>query len=289
MFDCDDYLSSRSDESFPLSPIYNRYQSGNGYHDVPPPYTGTFMPPKPDLVFNNAPNDVVADHPAFTVKLSPTKPDQDLSHTNRPSAPIIEDWVFDSEDESETKTPQNVPSFVQPTKQVKFPRPSVQPVEPSIPSKLVPITAGRPVTTVVHKIKVTRPRHAKPIVTKHNSPTRRHINRSPSLKANNSPLRVTTVKAPVVNVAKRMHGKWEWKPKCPILDHVSCNTSASMTLERFDYNDALGRSKSDKGVIDSGCSRYMTGNMSYQFDFEELNGGYVAFGGNPKGGKISGK
>nr|GFD23293.1 hypothetical protein [Tanacetum cinerariifolium]GFD23310.1 hypothetical protein [Tanacetum cinerariifolium] len=28
-------------------------------------------------------------------------------------------------------------------------------------------------------------------------------------------------------------------------------------------------------------------NMSYLSDFEELNGGYVAFGGNPKGGKIS--
>nr|GFB20005.1 hypothetical protein [Tanacetum cinerariifolium] len=26
-----------------------RYQSSNGYHAVPPPYTGTFMPPKPDL------------------------------------------------------------------------------------------------------------------------------------------------------------------------------------------------------------------------------------------------
>nr|GFC61451.1 putative ribonuclease H-like domain-containing protein [Tanacetum cinerariifolium] len=45
----------------------------------------------------------------------------------------------------------------------------------------------------------------------------------------------------------------------------------------------------DKGVIDSGCSTHMTGNMSYRFDFEELNGGYVAFGCNPKGGKISRK
>nr|GEZ54721.1 hypothetical protein [Tanacetum cinerariifolium] len=34
----------------------------------------------------------------------------------------------------------------------------------------------------------------------------------------------------------------------------------------------------DKGVIDSGCSRNMTGNMSYLYDFEELNRGYVAFG-----------
>nr|GEY35799.1 putative ribonuclease H-like domain-containing protein [Tanacetum cinerariifolium] len=45
----------------------------------------------------------------------------------------------------------------------------------------------------------------------------------------------------------------------------------------------------DKGVIDSRCSRHMIGNMSYLSDFEELNGRYVAFGGNPKGGKISGK
>nr|GEV79028.1 hypothetical protein [Tanacetum cinerariifolium] len=44
----------------------------------------------------------------------------------------------------------------------------------------------------------------------------------------------------------------------------------------------------DKGVINSGCLRHMTGNISYLFDFYEINGGYVAFGGNPKGGKITG-
>nr|GEY25426.1 ribonuclease H-like domain-containing protein [Tanacetum cinerariifolium] len=91
MFDCDDYLSSGSDESFPPSPIYDRYQSCNGYHAIPPSYTRTFMPPKHDLVFNNAPNDVETDHPAFTIKLSPTKLDQDLSHTIKPSSHIIED------------------------------------------------------------------------------------------------------------------------------------------------------------------------------------------------------
>ncbi|GKA93463.1 putative ribonuclease H-like domain-containing protein [Tanacetum coccineum] len=45
----------------------------------------------------------------------------------------------------------------------------------------------------------------------------------------------------------------------------------------------------DQGVIDSGCSRHMTGNMSYLTYYEEIDGGYVAFGGNPKGGKITGK
>nr|GEW75622.1 ribonuclease H-like domain-containing protein [Tanacetum cinerariifolium] len=218
MFDGDDYLTFKSDESLPPSPIYDRYQSGNGYHVVPPPYTRTFMPPKPDLVFHNAPNDVETVHTAFNVVLSLTKLDNDLSHIHRPSAPIIEDWVSDSKDESETKIPQNVPSFVQPTKRVKSPRPFKMAQTPtrnhaprghhkqyarmSLPnpqrhvvptavltqSKLVPITAARPVTTTVPKITVTRPRHAKTVC--------------PSLKASNFPPKVTDVKAPMVNAAK---------------------------------------------------------------------------------------
>nr|GEU71141.1 putative ribonuclease H-like domain-containing protein [Tanacetum cinerariifolium] len=34
----------------------------------------------------------------------------------------------------------------------------------------------------------------------------------------------------------------------------------------------------DKGFWDSGCSRHMTGNISYLFDFEPFDGGYVSFG-----------
>nr|GEW11491.1 ribonuclease H-like domain-containing protein [Tanacetum cinerariifolium] len=45
----------------------------------------------------------------------------------------------------------------------------------------------------------------------------------------------------------------------------------------------------DKGVIDSRCSRNMTRNMSYLTDYKEIDGGYVAFGGNPNRGKITGK
>ncbi|GJU67422.1 putative ribonuclease H-like domain-containing protein [Tanacetum coccineum] len=45
----------------------------------------------------------------------------------------------------------------------------------------------------------------------------------------------------------------------------------------------------DKGVIDSGCSRNMTGNRSYLTDYEEIDGGFVAFGGNSKGRKLLGK
>ncbi|GJZ85775.1 putative ribonuclease H-like domain-containing protein [Tanacetum coccineum] len=52
---------------------------------------------------------------------------------------------------------------------------------------------------------------------------------------------------------------------------------------------SVGPKAVEKGVIDSGCSRHMTGNKSYLSDYEEINGGFVAFGGDPKGGKISGK
>ncbi|GJW02761.1 putative ribonuclease H-like domain-containing protein [Tanacetum coccineum] len=34
----------------------------------------------------------------------------------------------------------------------------------------------------------------------------------------------------------------------------------------------------NKGVIDSGCSRHMIGNISYLTDYEEIDGGFVAFG-----------
>nr|GEU82249.1 hypothetical protein [Tanacetum cinerariifolium] len=221
MFDCDEYLSSESDESWPLV---------------------LFM------------------------------------------IDIIEDWVFDSEDESETKAPQIVSSFVHSSEQVKSPRHSVQHVETSIPaaspkpaspkpansgkrmnrkacfmcksldhlikdcdyhakkmvhptvrnhahrgnhkqyalmthqtpqkqmvpaaaltqSKPVSITAVRPVSAAVTKFMATRPRHATPIVSNTNLPIRRHITHSPSPKVSNSPPRVTAVKDPVLPDASQV-------------------------------------------------------------------------------------
>nr|GEU59700.1 putative ribonuclease H-like domain-containing protein [Tanacetum cinerariifolium] len=283
MFDCDELFSSESDVSMPASPIYDRYQSGEGYHAVYPPYTGTFMPLKPNLVFHDAPNVNETVHTAFNVELSPTKPDKKLSHTNRQSAPIIEDWVSDSKDESEAEPSQNDHSFVQPPKQVKTPRPSVKPVEHFILAAnhkidiskpkshenirnrmacfLVPLTAARPVTTAIPQTYVTRPRPAKNVGTKTHSPPRRNINHRPSPPASNFPPKVTAAKAPKVNDVKDVQGNWG-------------NPQHALK---------------DKGVIDSGCSRHMTGNMSYLSDFEAINGGYLAFGGNPKGGKITEK
>nr|GEZ71332.1 hypothetical protein [Tanacetum cinerariifolium] len=67
----------------------------------------------------------------LSIKPSTTKPTKEMSQSDRPSAPIIEDWVSDSEDESEGKPmpTQKAPSFVQTSRHVKPPRTSVKPVE----------------------------------------------------------------------------------------------------------------------------------------------------------------
>ncbi|GJT57679.1 hypothetical protein Tco_0992733 [Tanacetum coccineum] len=39
----------------------------------------------------------------------------------------------------------------------------------------------------------------------------------------------------------------------------------------------------DHAVVDSGCSSHMTGNKAYLSDYEDYNGGFVAFGSDPKG------
>ncbi|GJX80199.1 putative ribonuclease H-like domain-containing protein [Tanacetum coccineum] len=83
---------------------------------------------------------------------------------------------------------------------------------------------------------------------------------------------------------------WIWRQKHKVLDHVSRNNGASISFKRLTIlTDKADPNLKDKGVIDSGCSRHMTGNKSYLTDYEEIDGGFVAFGGNSKGGKITRK
>nr|GEV03766.1 retrovirus-related Pol polyprotein from transposon TNT 1-94 [Tanacetum cinerariifolium] len=107
--------------------------------------------PKPDLVFHNAPNVNETVHIAFNVELSLTKPDNDLSHTHRPSTPIIEDWVSNSKDNSEAEIPQNAPSFVQPIEQVKTPRPSVKTFKNFIPTTNTKTAIPKPKSNANHR------------------------------------------------------------------------------------------------------------------------------------------
>nr|GEW82972.1 hypothetical protein [Tanacetum cinerariifolium] len=238
-----------------LSCPSDKVQPSGGYNVVPPPITGNFMPLKPDLVFNTAPLVIESNHSAFNVQLSPAKPAQAMIHTTKSIAPIIEDWVSNSEDESKPDDPQSAPSFVQPSEQVKHSGHSAQPIEAPILDH-----APKPISS---KTNCNRKRKNRKLVlvpaavfTKS-----KPISVTAARPTSNSSLKVTAAHAKVVSAAKGKKEKWG--------------------NPQYDLKD--------KGVIDSGCSRHMTGNMSYLSEFQELNGGYVAFGGNPKGGKITRK
>nr|GEY75848.1 ribonuclease H-like domain-containing protein [Tanacetum cinerariifolium] len=47
------------------------------------------------------------------------------------------------------------------------------------------------------------------------------------------------------------------------------------------------RALNDKGIVDNGCSKYMTGNKAHLTNYQEFKGGSVAFGGSH--GRITGK
>nr|GEU32950.1 uncharacterized mitochondrial protein AtMg00810-like [Tanacetum cinerariifolium] len=266
MFDCDEFFTSESDESLSPSPIYDRYQLGDGYHAVPLPYTGTFMPSKPDLVFHDAPNVNETVHTAFNVELSPAKPDTNLSHTRRPSAPIIEDWVSDSEDDFKTKIPHNAPTITKPKSNGNHRNRKACFVCKSLDHLIKDCDfyekkmAHTPVRN--HAQRGNHQQYANmtlPNPQKHVVPT---VVLTQSKLVSITAARPVTAAIPKPHVTRPRHAKSVGNPQHAL---------------------------KDKGVIDSGCSRHMIGNMSYLSDFKELNGRYVAFGGNPKGGKIFGK
>ncbi|GJZ72608.1 ribonuclease H-like domain-containing protein [Tanacetum coccineum] len=172
-------------------------------------------------------------------------------------------------------------------------------------SGLVSVNTTRQVNVAHSKTTVNTTRPMSYLSKIAHSTVKRPIHKNTTFKNSNINQRFNTVRdkhfntarpKAVVNAVKgnnlnaiKASACWVWKPKHKVLDYVSKHDNASIILKKFNYVDAQGRSKSDKGIIDSGCSRHMTVNMSYLTDYEEIDGGYVAFGGNPKQGKIIGK
>ncbi|GJU51397.1 putative ribonuclease H-like domain-containing protein [Tanacetum coccineum] len=198
--------SSKSLSKLPDSQIIDKCKIGLGYNAIPSPYTGNFVPPKPDLVYpslddfvdlNESVSESVVEKPIVKTKEPKTTRKEN-------GALIIEDWV------SKTANNNNF-------------------------------------TKKVNTVKGTRVNTARPKAV------------------------LSAVKGNKGNAVKAS-ACWVWRPKHKILDHGNPQQDLK-----------------DKGVIDSGCSRHMTGNRSYLIDYEEIDGGFVAFGGNSKGGKITGK
>ncbi|GJS73624.1 ribonuclease H-like domain-containing protein [Tanacetum coccineum] len=113
--------------------IMDKCKIGLGYNAISPPYTGNFIPPKPDLVYPS-----LDDFVEMNESVSESIVEKHTIETNESEiarkenrALIIEDWVFVSDEKNvpKVKTVEmfNKPSFakinfVKSTKQVKSPR-----------------------------------------------------------------------------------------------------------------------------------------------------------------------
>ncbi|GJU10497.1 retrovirus-related pol polyprotein from transposon TNT 1-94 [Tanacetum coccineum] len=128
----------------------------------------------------------------------------------------------------------------------------IQTFLPNIQIQIVAISVNttRPINTAYTRPTVNSARPASNVINRAHSHARRPFNKYTTNKNNNFNEKVNTVRENVTTVG----------PKAV-----------------------------EKGVIDSGCSRHMTGNKSYLSDYEEIDGGFVAFGGSTKGGKITRK
>ncbi|GJU01620.1 putative ribonuclease H-like domain-containing protein [Tanacetum coccineum] len=152
----------------------------------------------------------------------------------------------------------------------------------------ISVNAVRPVNTVQSRTAVNNAGPMKNVINNAYSTARRPFNKITAANNSNFTKKVNTIKGTRVNTARpkavisvvkgnkgnavKASACWVWRPKHKILDHGNPQQDLK-----------------NKGVIDSGCSRHMTGNRSYLTDYKEIDGGFVAFGGNSKGGKITGK
>ncbi|GJZ07705.1 putative ribonuclease H-like domain-containing protein [Tanacetum coccineum] len=98
---------------------------------------------------------------------------------------------------------------------------------------------------------------------KSHSPIRRSFNKTTAPKANFTNHKVNTVGDKTVSV-------------------VGGNRETIVKA-----SDDPQKALKNKGIVDSGCSRHMTGNKAYLVEYQDYNGGPVAFGGSK--GTITGK
>ncbi|GJV73778.1 putative ribonuclease H-like domain-containing protein [Tanacetum coccineum] len=105
----------------------------------------------------------------------------------------------------------------------------------------------------------------------------RNTSQSPKVMSNN-------FSAPIIE-------EWDSENESEVDFTVNETVRPSFEQAKFDkLNKEVGIPQDnidDKGYWDSGCSRHMTGNISYLSEYEPYDGGYVSFGHG--GGKIIGK
>ncbi|GJZ26588.1 hypothetical protein Tco_0570841 [Tanacetum coccineum] len=92
----------------------DKCKTGLRYNVVPPPYTGNFMPPKPDLVYPSLDDFVdVNESASKSIVEKPTvETNEPKTARKEDGAPIIEDWVSESEKEDVPKIKTDKEAFL---------------------------------------------------------------------------------------------------------------------------------------------------------------------------------
>ncbi|GJS57741.1 hypothetical protein Tco_0652525 [Tanacetum coccineum] len=206
------------------------------YNAVPPPYIGNFMPPTPDLSFTGL--DEFVNKPVIESR----KSDEEVSERvwKNEDAIIIEKWESDSEEEN-----------------VSQPKTKKKTVKPSI-AKIEFVKPKQQEKTARKTIKQDE---------KHRQNT--HSPRDNQRNWNNM-------------MSQRLGSNFKMFNKacyvCGSFDHLQVDfiyhqkQFQNKRMVKPVWNNAQKGNPQmelqDKGVIDSGCSRHITGNMSYLTDYE---------------------
>ncbi|GJW51727.1 ribonuclease H-like domain-containing protein, partial [Tanacetum coccineum] len=157
----------------------------------------------------------------------------------------------------------------------------------TLSSQAATTSTARKVNTARPIVNEIRPRNN---FYKSHSPIRKPFNRTTAPKANFTNHKVNTAGDKTVSTvggnretAVKASAGCNWRPKRHYWHKVSKYNSGSNSSKNVDPQKAL----KNKGIVDSGCSRHMTGNKAYLVEYQDYNGGPVAFGGSK--GQITGK
>nr|GEU46800.1 ribonuclease H-like domain-containing protein [Tanacetum cinerariifolium] len=259
----------------------DRYKKGDGYHAVFPPLTGNYMPPLADLSFtglddyvyrptvNKASASISKGEPSV-IKTSNISVEMSKVDSMRTSGVIIEDWVSDDEDTLVDTQADSQTTVKRSFKKIKFTKARNEPVKSDKQAdKPKMVTQNSKADKKDWNGNLTQ----KPSILKETVNTVR-INGVNTAGQTS----VSTVEGNGVTAVKTLAG-CVWRPKITNLNNVSKDSSGSWISKRVKLIDPQGRL--------NGCSRHMTGNKALLTDYQDIDGGFVAFGGSTKGGKIT--
>nr|GEX15477.1 hypothetical protein [Tanacetum cinerariifolium] len=289
-----DSRSSDGDDN----PINDRFKKGDGYHVVPLPLIGNYMPPLADLSFaglddfvyrpttNKASASISKGEPSVTktINISVEMPKVDSVRT---SGVITKDLVSDDED-TLVDTQVDLQTTVKPSfKKIEFTKSRNESVKSDIqadkPRMVTQISKADRKDWNGNLTQKLRPFYKSTV---HNTMISKETVNTIRINGVNTSGKtsVSTVEGNGVIAVKTSAG-CVWRPKITDLNNVSKDSSGSWISKRGNPQQALKY----KGMFNSGCSRHMTRNKALLTDYQYIDGGFVSFGGSTKGGKITEK